>query len=90
MLGKREINSREGDGLFELTVYRRKKLNKFAVRKLKVEAEDNFTDGNRMFLQQPVKNNNGGSFSKLWLELHKLMQWDVGCDDGGSGHFFME
>lgn len=90
MLGKREISSSEEDGLFELTVYRRKKLNKFAVTKLKVEVEDNFSDGNREFLEQPVKNNHGGRFSSLWLELHKLMQWAVGCDDGRSRHFSME
>lgn len=89
-MGKREISSREEDGLFKLTVYNRKKWSNFAVRMLKAEVEDNFNGENRDSLEQPLKNNHGGRFSNFRLELSNFMQLAVGCDDGNSLHFSME
>lgn len=55
-----------------------------------MEVEENFNDENGESLEQCLKNNYGDSFSNLWLELNKLMQSAVGCDDGNSPCFSME
>lgn len=41
-------------------------------------------------MRQPLQNNHEDRFSSLWLELNKLMQWAVGCDDSNSLYFSME